>query len=185
LRFAGKFAGVAVGTTIADRPPQSGRTVARSGLRMMPTFPPSPYHSVRRVFPSTAGRLACPTAPSRCLKWLKPAPGICQLRHARSASNVKHRAAPFAIGRKAVPPLSIGRQSEINQPVHNVNEFGALCTPFTIFLGRVLVLFPLSRSDVRPGVGGFRLTASLSFLGFVHGSLHCTNAPIAFGHVYA
>src|SRR5258707_3400136 len=33
---------VAVGTTIADRPPQSGRTVARSGLRMMPTFPPSP-----------------------------------------------------------------------------------------------------------------------------------------------
>src|SRR6266481_8770751 len=33
---------VAVGTTIADRPPQSGRTVARSGLRMMPTFPLSP-----------------------------------------------------------------------------------------------------------------------------------------------
>ena len=36
---------VAVGTIIADRPPQSGRIVARSGLRMMPTFPPSPYHS--------------------------------------------------------------------------------------------------------------------------------------------
>jgi hypothetical protein len=29
-----------------------------TGLRMMPTFPRSPYHSVRRIFPSTAGRLA-------------------------------------------------------------------------------------------------------------------------------
>jgi hypothetical protein len=71
----------AVGTPVAQRPPQSGGTVARSGLRMMPTFPPSPYHSVRRVFPSTAGRLACQTVPSRCLNGLKPAPGICQLRH--------------------------------------------------------------------------------------------------------
>jgi hypothetical protein len=34
---------------------RSGRIEARSGLRMMPTFPRSPYHSVRRVFPSTAG----------------------------------------------------------------------------------------------------------------------------------
>src|SRR5246127_5777114 len=31
---------------------------------MMPTFPRSPYHSVRRVFPSTAGRLAFQAVPS-------------------------------------------------------------------------------------------------------------------------
>jgi hypothetical protein len=30
---------VAVGTLIAERPPQSGRVEARTGLRMMPTFP--------------------------------------------------------------------------------------------------------------------------------------------------
>ena len=34
-----------------------------SGLRMMPTFHHLPYHSVRRVFPSTAGRLAFQAAP--------------------------------------------------------------------------------------------------------------------------
>jgi len=41
----------------------SGRTVARIGLRMMPPFPQSPLSSVRRVFPSTAGRLAFQVAP--------------------------------------------------------------------------------------------------------------------------
>ena len=49
---------------VASRPPQSGRVETRTGLRMMPTLDP-PYHSVRRVFPDTAGRLACRTAPSR------------------------------------------------------------------------------------------------------------------------
>src|SRR6266481_7156936 len=38
--------------------PRLGRIEARTGLRMMPTFPRSPYHSVRRVCPDTAGRLA-------------------------------------------------------------------------------------------------------------------------------
>jgi hypothetical protein len=42
-----------------------GRIEARTGLRMMPTFPRSPYHSVRRVFPSTAGRLSYQARPSR------------------------------------------------------------------------------------------------------------------------
>ena len=42
---------VAVGTTIADRPPQSGRTVARIGLRMMPTFPLSPLSFRTAGFP--------------------------------------------------------------------------------------------------------------------------------------
>src|SRR3954462_14011518 len=33
---------IAVGTPITERPPQSGRIEARTGLRMMPTFPRSP-----------------------------------------------------------------------------------------------------------------------------------------------
>ena len=35
-----------------------------------------PYHSVRRVFPSTAGRMAFRTAPSQRVGQLKPAPGM-------------------------------------------------------------------------------------------------------------
>src|SRR3974390_481279 len=35
--LAGAFG--AVGTRVASRPPQSGRVEARTGLRMMPTFP--------------------------------------------------------------------------------------------------------------------------------------------------
>src|SRR5262245_19107390 len=54
---------------------RSGTTMARSGLRMLPTFPLPPYHCVRRVFPGAAGRLAFPAAPSRANQ-LKPAPGI-------------------------------------------------------------------------------------------------------------
>jgi len=54
----------------------SGGIEARTGLRMMPTSPRSPYHSVRRVFPSTAGRLACQAGPSWHAVQLKPAPGM-------------------------------------------------------------------------------------------------------------
>src|SRR5262245_30193509 len=35
-----------------------------------------PYHSVRRVFPGTAGRLAFQTGPSQYIGQLKPAPGM-------------------------------------------------------------------------------------------------------------
>jgi hypothetical protein len=55
---------------------RSGRIEARTGLRMMPTFSRSPYHSVRRVFPGTAGRLAFRTGRSQHDVQLKPAPGI-------------------------------------------------------------------------------------------------------------
>ena len=42
---------IAVGTVIADRPPQSSRIVARTGLRMMPTFPRSPLSFRTAGFP--------------------------------------------------------------------------------------------------------------------------------------
>jgi hypothetical protein len=66
----------AVGTIIADRTPQSGRTVARSGLRMMPTFPPSPLSFRTAGFPQYGWKAgmsdsAFPVQPS-----LKPAPRI-------------------------------------------------------------------------------------------------------------
>ena len=56
--------------------PQSGRTVARSGLRMMPTFPPSPLSFRTAGFPQYGWKAgmsdsAFPVHPS-----LKPAPGI-------------------------------------------------------------------------------------------------------------
>jgi len=60
-------------------PVWSGRIEARIGLRMMPTFPRSLYHSVRRVFPSTAGRLAFQTVPSRIVSSLSLLPA-CAVR---------------------------------------------------------------------------------------------------------
>ena len=66
----------AVGTIITERPPQSGRTVARSGLRMMPTFPLSPLSFRTAGFPQYGWKAgisdsAFPEHPS-----LKPAPSI-------------------------------------------------------------------------------------------------------------
>jgi hypothetical protein len=42
---------IAVGTVITDRPPQASRIVARTGLRMMPTFPRSPLSFRTAGFP--------------------------------------------------------------------------------------------------------------------------------------
>jgi hypothetical protein len=50
--------------------------MARCGLRMMPPFPSSPLSAVRRVFPSTAARLACQAGPFQHVDQLKPAPGM-------------------------------------------------------------------------------------------------------------
>jgi hypothetical protein len=58
---------------------RSGGIEARTGLRTMPTFPQSPYHSVRRVFPSTAGRLAFQAVPSRIVSGLSLLPA-CAVR---------------------------------------------------------------------------------------------------------
>ena len=54
----------------------SGRIEARTGLRMMPTFPRSPLSAGRRVFPDTAGRLAYQAGPARYVLQVKPAPGM-------------------------------------------------------------------------------------------------------------
>ena len=54
---------------------RSGRTEARSGLRMMPTSPRSPL-SFRTAGFCTAGRLAFQTGPSQDIAHLKLAPGM-------------------------------------------------------------------------------------------------------------
>jgi hypothetical protein len=65
-----------VGGDVAIPTPQSGRIEARTGLRMMPTFP-RPSLSFRKAgFPGTAGRMAYQTVPSRDVTPLKSAPDI-------------------------------------------------------------------------------------------------------------
>jgi hypothetical protein len=59
---------------------ESGRIEARIGLRMMPTFPRSPLSSVRRVFPSTAGRMAFQAVPSWMISGLSLL-SACAVRH--------------------------------------------------------------------------------------------------------
>jgi len=54
----------------------SGRIEARTGLRMMPTFPRSALLAGRRVFPGTARRLAYQAGLSQHVDQFKPAPGI-------------------------------------------------------------------------------------------------------------
>ena len=69
----------------------SGRTMARTGLRMMPTSPSSPLSAARRVFLVTAGRLAYQAGLSRYVDQLKPAPGIHWPTSSWSSPFVLHR----------------------------------------------------------------------------------------------
>ena len=62
-------------SAIAGFRPQSGRIEARTGLRMMPTFPQSPLTFRTAGFPHMV-RLACQAMPSRIVCLLKPAPGV-------------------------------------------------------------------------------------------------------------
>jgi hypothetical protein len=59
--------------------PQSGRTVARSGLRMMPTFPPSPLSFRTAGFPQYGWKAGVSDGAFPIRSPLKPAPGIRQL----------------------------------------------------------------------------------------------------------
>jgi hypothetical protein len=74
---------------------------------MMPTFPRSPFHFVRRVFPSTAGRLAFQAVPS----WIiKPAPGM---RRPTSSSHL-----PFVhLVVSTVVPLCAGSPTRLRTAV--------------------------------------------------------------------
>ena len=52
----------------------SGKVVARSGLRMMPTFPPPPLSTLRRVFPQYGWKVGRSDSAFAHVVQVKPAP---------------------------------------------------------------------------------------------------------------
>src|SRR3954464_13328910 len=67
---------IAVGTPITERPPQSGRIEARTGLRMMPTFPRSPRSFRTAGFPQYGWEAGLSGGAFPDRQRLKPAPGM-------------------------------------------------------------------------------------------------------------
>src|SRR3954471_20921444 len=66
----------AVGTAITDRPPQSGRIEARTGLRTMPTSPRSPLSFRTAGFPQYGWKAGISDGALPCPFPLKPAPDM-------------------------------------------------------------------------------------------------------------
>src|SRR5215831_2035470 len=95
---------LAVGTPIAGRPPQSGRIEARTGLRMMPTFP-RPSLSFRTAgFPRYGWKAGISVGTFPYITQLKPAPGIHGLTYGLHPSFVHVVAAsviPHSVGPRA------------------------------------------------------------------------------------
>src|SRR3954468_20522293 len=67
---------IAVGMPITERPPQSGRIEARTGLRMMPTFPRSPRSFRTAGVPQDGWKAGLSGAVFPDRQRLKPAPGM-------------------------------------------------------------------------------------------------------------
>jgi hypothetical protein len=61
---------------ITCRNARSGKVVARSGLRMMPTFPPPPLSTVRRVFPQYGWKVGFSGSAFPHVAQVKPAPSM-------------------------------------------------------------------------------------------------------------
>src|SRR3954463_3675475 len=103
---------------------------------MMPTSPRSPYHSVRRVFPSTAGRLACQAGPSRIVRGLSLLPAyaccrpVCRRPSCTSGSERLPRTAP-GLRPDDAPPWRVGRP-----PPQGPSLGSGLCCPGPSSLNR-------------------------------------------------
>ena len=67
---------IAVGTPITERPPQLGRIEARTGLRMMPTFPRSPRSFRTAGFPQYGWKAGLSGGAFPVGQRFKPSPGI-------------------------------------------------------------------------------------------------------------
>src|SRR3954451_8185013 len=67
---------IAVGMPITERPPQSGRIEARTGLRMMPTFPRSPRSFRTAGFTQYGWKAGLSGGAFPDRQRLKPAPGM-------------------------------------------------------------------------------------------------------------
>src|SRR3954453_5581654 len=103
---------------------------------MMPTFPRPPAHSVRRDFPSTAGRLACQAGPSRIVRGLSLLPACAYLRpvcRRPSCTSGSERLPRTAPGRRPddAPPWRVGRP-----PPQGPSLGSGLCCPGPSLLNR-------------------------------------------------
>ena len=143
---------------------RSGRTMARCGLRMMPPFPSSPLSSVRRVFPSTAGRLACRTRPSRYVSQFKPAPGM----HCSTSG----LSSPFVhlVANIGYPVLSRAAGSIVH---HHEAEYSAtpeVLAPVRVMLSRSIITYSTSSA---PLTGTSQLHRTAAYMR----CLRCAGAP--------
>jgi hypothetical protein len=123
--------------------------LARTGLRMMPTFPSPSLNSLRRVFPSTASRPACQVAPARSTSRLSllpacrlPRPVCLDPSHA-SAAGVR----PGAVSRSTRAPRAAVR--EVLAPLPQ----GSLA-PVRVLLSRSLIAYsdPIRQSRRHAGI---------------------------------
>jgi hypothetical protein len=119
--------------------------MARCGLRMMPPFPSSPLSAVRRVFPSTAGRLACQAGPSQHVNQLKPAPSISSRQRRR------HRPSP-SVDRLGTPETPANPfRAGVAFPGFSGSHIATACQ----------LACPLNGSDrITPAIGDFYFWAS-------------------------
>src|SRR4029077_4717068 len=138
--------------------------MARCGLRMMPPFPSSPLSAVRRVFPSTAGRLACQAGPSQHVDQLKPAPGM----HCSTSG----LCSPFVllVANIGYPVLSRAAGSIVH---HHEAEYSAtpeVLAPVRVVLSRSIITYSTSSAPLA-GTSRFHRIAAYTRC------LRCAGAP--------
>jgi hypothetical protein len=138
--------------------------MARCGLRMMPPFPSSPLSAVRRVFPSTAGRLACQAGPSQHVNQLKPAPGM----HCSTSG----LSSPFVhlVANIGYPVLSRAAGSIVH---HHEAEYSAtpeVLAPVRVVLSRSIITYSTSSA---PLTGTSQLHRTAAYMR----CLRCAGAP--------
>jgi hypothetical protein len=143
---------------------RSGRTMARCGLRMMPPFPSSPLSAVRRVFPSTAGRLAYQAGPSQHVDQLKPAPGMHCSTSGLSSPFV------YLVANIGYPVLSRAAGSIVH---HHEAEYSAtpeVLAPVRVVLSRSIITYSTSSA---PLAGTSQLHRTAAYMR----CLRCAGAP--------
>jgi hypothetical protein len=131
---------------------------------MMPPFPSSPLSAVRRVFPSTAGRLACQAGPSQHVNQLKPAPGM----HCSTSG----LSSPFVhlVANIGYPVLSRAAGSIVH---HHEAEYSAtpeVLAPVRVVLSRSIITYSTSSA---PLTGTSQLHRMAAYMR----CLRCAGAP--------
>src|SRR6476660_1059184 len=138
--------------------------MARCGLRMMPPFPSSPLSAVRRVFPSTAGRLACQAGPSQHVNQLKLAPGM----HCSTSG----LSSPFVhlVANIGYPVLSRAAGSIVHHQEAEYSATPEVLAPVRVVLSRSIITYSTSSAPLT-GTSQFHRTAAYMRC------LRCAGAP--------